>query len=236
MNASSSPPPPGEASSSASLWCNVWTRHLHPEEQTHAIIAQTDGVFASVMTHHSPTGTTFQVLLCRVSYSDKYGIIQGVRCVCKAGGTLARARVLTHTAAAAPVSVWNNIWLECWGKSALRALSTSWGRTLSRALRADWRLQARPWSLPPVTHQHDFHWRPRAGGAPSGKNKQTWRPWECKCTDPAHMSLSEYGSSAPAILAPWACFWHVSVCSACTECSRLCHWESVWLILGVNSN
>lgn len=44
-----------------------------------------------------------------------------------------------------------------------------------------------------MTHQHDFHWRPRAGGAPSGKNKQTWRPWECKCTDPAHLTLSEYG-------------------------------------------
>lgn len=64
------------------------------------------------------------------------------------------------------------------------------------------------------THQHDFHWRPRAGGAPSGKNKQTWRPWECKCTDPAHLTLSEYGKSALAILLAWvtACFWHESVC------------------------
>lgn len=88
-----------------------------------------------------------------------------------------------------------------WGNSMFKApprshrRSTSWGWTLCRALSGDWRFQARPWSLPPppVTHQHDFHWRPRAGGAPSGKNKQTWRPWECKCTDPAHLTLSEYG-------------------------------------------
>lgn len=65
-----------------------------------------------------------------------------------------------------------------------------------------------PSTLHPVTHQHDFQWSPRAGGAPSGKNKQTWRPWECKCTDPAHLTLREYGSSAPAILLAWvkACF------------------------------
>lgn len=56
--------------------------------------------------------------------------------------------------------------------SPLHRRSTSWGWTLCRALSGDWRFQARPWSLPPVTHQHDFHWRPRAGGAPSGQ-KQT---------------------------------------------------------------
>lgn len=117
--------------------------------------------------------------------------------------------------------------------SPLRRRSTR-GWTLRRALSGDWRFQARPWSLPPVTHQHDFHWRPRAGGAPSGKNKQTWRPWECKCTDPAHLTLSEYGRQR---------YWrheHVFDMRACasvqSECWRRRHWEKGLALLGVNLN
>lgn len=128
-----------------------------------------------------------------------FDTIRGVRCVYNAGGILARALSQPklqqeHLSRCETISGLREEHVQ--GASMVSPLhrrSTRWGWPLCRALSADWRFQARPWSLPPVTHQHDFHWRPRAGGAPSGKYKQTWRPWEYKCTDRAHLTLCEYG-------------------------------------------
>lgn len=115
-------------------------------------------------------------------------------------------------------------------------------------------------TLSALHQQHDFHCSPRAGGAPSGKNKQTWRPSECKCTDPAHLTICEYGALASAVVSAvfggkstlWGhCVytWRTACTAACGNYTHwlqpyqisphavcVCHVKQFWLLLSNNTN
>lgn len=77
---------------------------------------------------------------------------------------------------------------------------------LLRTLPGDWRFQAGPWSLPPLTHfqrcSASMTFTALQGRVVhlQEKNKQTWKPQECKCTDPAHLTVCEYGISVSLIM------------------------------------
>lgn len=74
-------------------------------------------------------------------------------------------------------------------------------------------------TLSALHHQHDFHCCPRAGGAPSGENKQIWRPVECKCTDPAHLIVCEYGASHIVAMLVRGCDFIICLCVQCFMCT-----------------
>lgn len=138
---------------------------------------------------------------------------------------------LTQTAAA-PVPVWKNICAAFWVcLKRLHGLSTSLlfhqsGLNLLLASVCRLEILGQASEPPPVTHQHDFHWHPRAGGAPSGKKKHGGR-------GSASIQTLLIGLSVSMEPQPQQYCWHglrhvfdmtlcvqdKAVCEECVQCS-----------------